>query len=103
MESPIFLTSNTGVNNLQIKQRDRILFEKTLNPYLSLILFEKYTNNERSKEIHVHIDSEENKNIFSHIEIKPVDELKEALQAFPRYTQTTNWLGNSTPIALLSR
>ena len=37
-----------------------------------MMLFEEYTSDERSKEMHVHIDGKENGRILSYIKIKHV-------------------------------
>ena len=78
MGSSIFATSNTRVNNLKINLGREVFcsilghqnFEKILSSFLSLIPFEEYTSSERSKEMHVHIDSKENEKILGYIKIK---------------------------------
>lgn len=47
-------------------------FEENLSSFLSLIPFEEYISSERSKEMHVHIDSKEKEKILSNIKIKHV-------------------------------
>jgi hypothetical protein len=48
-------------------------FDKFLNSFLGLILFEEHTSGERNKETHVHIDGNENEKILSYIKKKHLD------------------------------
>ena len=69
MESLVFATSNTCVNNLKKTPRREVhfgakrLLEK-IEFFLEFGCMEEHTSGERSNEMHVHIDGKENEDIF---------------------------------------
>lgn len=89
----IFLIFNTCVNDLEKLGRDVVfaLFQGNRTSRIfqiilfGFILFGEYANDERSKELHMHIGGKEAKNILDYLKVRSCRrrKLKEALEDFP--------------------